>query len=76
MRYRFYILFATLPFGHITFFSHINVLEIAILFNLLLLPFSHRKEPIRLCWVDILVFLYGMWELFSVAISSYSFYES
>jgi len=77
MNFLTYLLFTTIPLGQTVFLEHIYLNEIIISFIFICLPLlPKRKENNRILPLDVVIFLFGLSSLISVAIGSESFYES
>lgn len=71
-----YLLFAAIPFWHVRIAGGISLYEITVVVNLLAMPFHLGRGGFRWGWVDTLVFLFALYGILSVAMSSASLYES
>jgi len=69
-------MFAAIPFWHLRPFGPVSVYEMAMIVNLLFFPLYLGRSNIRWGGVDVLVFLFALSGILTVAISSASIYES
>lgn len=76
MNFVVYLLFALVPFTNMAIGGHVYLLEIPLLLCLFLLPFAPGKKLIKLTFLDVLVFIYALFSLISVAVGVESLYES
>ncbi len=71
-----YLLFFCMPLWHVVLVGHINLLEVAIIFNMLVFPFRKTNQGLHFKTMDILVLMLGFSNLISVLVGVDSFYES